>query len=212
MKKIALLLVVLILAISVSGFCACSIDEDEVLKEVSVKQYYEFNSFNSIQYSYFEVTNNSKYDLEITVNVEFYNDDNQMVGTDSQTQAIVESGQTTLFDFYAGLLMTSTRAEYELSVKKAGKVEPVCSDFGYEIVENGLGATVTITNNGDKDIEYFDGIMLFFKDGKLVDSFSENYYDLLKPGKSLTTEYVTFEDFDSYKFFLVIDYEEVEEL
>lgn len=97
---------------------------------------------------------------------------------------------------------------YELIIETSPSefTESVIQDLSYECIEfEGDGLECTVTNNSSKTAEFVDGYALFFKDGKFVDYdfdfFSDDNWEL-KAGESIKRELYSWEEFDSYEFYM----------
>lgn len=175
-------------------------DESAVISQLEVTEYSLKSS--GWYYAFMVIKNNSAFDLDISVNINFYNDEGNIVGADSDNQSAFGAGTEIILYFMPDEDFAST--EYELSVEQEEWYECAVSDLTYESTPAKDKEIVSVTNNGDAPIEYVKGCALFFNGENVVDYddvfFDDNDYEL-KPGKTITKELACYEEYDSVKFF-----------
>lgn len=180
---------------------AVDFDEESVKKQLKVNTYSYSNDFWN--YGFIEITNNSKYDLDISADVKFYDASGALIGAESDSEEAFQQGTSILFAFSPDEEFETI--EYELSVKEVEYYECVVKDLSYESVTAKEKEIVTVTNNGTEAAEFVEGAMLFFNGDEVVDYDCTYFTDddsELKAGKSITEEMDCYEKYDSYKFYL----------
>lgn len=175
-------------------------DEEAVLKQLTAQTYsYSNNYWN---YGFVEVTNNSAFDLDISVSAKFYDASGNLVGANDRSENAFQQGTSILFYFMPDEKFATI--EYELSVDEEEYYECVVKDLSYESVTAKEKEIVTVTNNGTEAAEFVEGTMLFFNGDNVV-GFEQHYFtdddSELKPGKSITKEMSCYEKYDSYKIY-----------
>lgn len=176
-------------------------DEDKVVSQLQVTEYSLKTDFWN--YSFFEIKNNSEYNIEITVNVKYYNSADELIGAKNSSVSAVGSGQTILMYFMPD--EDFVRTEYDISVDEDDWFESAVSDLSYEVVTAKDKEIVSVTNNGEEPADFVQVSMLFFKNGKVVDfgwTYCVDDDSEIKPGKTITKEIYVYEAYDSYKVYL----------
>lgn len=172
---------------------------DEVISQLKVTEYtYTGYWF----YDFLVIENTSNFDIEVTVDVKFYNKDNQLIGAKSASQDAFEKGTKIVLDFTSD--EEFARIEYELSAKEETYFDCVVSDLSYESVSAKSKEIVSVTNNGSTPARGVTGYILFFSGDTVVgfDSYSFRDNDSeLKPGKTITRELNCYEYYDSIQIF-----------
>lgn len=176
-------------------------DSESVLKQLKITEYHFKNDYWN--FACLEIKNDSPYNLNISANVNFYDEDKNLIGAKDDEQGAVESGYSTILYFMPD--EDYSDMEYELNVSEEEYFECVQSNLSYKATEAEDKVIVSVTNNGDKAAEFVKAYVLFFKGDSPV-GFSSNYVmdddDELKPGKTISQEMDCYEEFDSYKVFL----------
>ncbi|MGI5935551.1 MAG: hypothetical protein ACOX7I_01925 [Oscillospiraceae bacterium] len=148
--------------------------------------------------------NNSEFDLTVSVNIDFFDENGSIIGTDSETQYAFEAGTETIFVFIPDEKFE--KMEYELDVEKEEWFETVVSDLSYEVFEAENKVILAVTNNGEKAAEFVEGHVLFFN-GEIPVGHDYHYFidndSELKPGKTIKQEMTCYEDFDNVKVYLM---------
>lgn len=172
-------------------------DESKVLSQLQVTTYTMDTLFS--HYAFVEVTNNSEYDLKISVDLKYYNAAGNLVGADSRSENAIQSGTSVLF--YTMPDEDFASIEYELSASEEDFYECVVNNLSYTSVTASNKEIVTITNNGTKPAKFVECYMLFFNGNQVV-GFDHNYFtdedSEIKPGQSITKELDCYESYDSY--------------
>ena len=175
-------------------------DAAAVESQLEVKQYgFKSGIWN---YAFLEITNNSDFDLDITANANFYDENGQLVGAKTTNEGPVEHGTTAILYFMPDEDYATMK--YDLELSEDEYYEGVVSDLSYETTEAENKVILSVTNNGTESAEFVEACMLFYKGDELVD-FERNYVtdsdNEIKPGKTLNQEMSCYENFDSYKVF-----------
>ena len=172
----------------------------DVLALLKVTEYSYSSDF--WHYSFLVIENTSDFNIEVSADVKFYNDANELIGAKSAEQEAFEKGTKIVLYFMPDEKFS--RMEYELSVSEEDYYECVVSDLSYETVSAKNKEIVSVTNNGNEAAEFVEGYALFFKGDKVV-GFDSTYFvdddSELKSGKTITKEIDCYEDYDSVQFF-----------
>ena len=184
-----------------SSSTAVVFDEEKVLSQLEVSEYSYKNDY--FRFHFITIKNNSDFDLEISANVKYYNNENALVGAKSQSQVAFGKGTETVLAFMPDEEYSST--VYELSVSEEEWFECAVTDLTYESVPAQKKEIVSITNNGTQPADFVEVYALFFNGDVLVDH-SRGYFtdddNEIKPGKTITEELDCQEVYDSVKFYI----------
>lgn len=174
-------------------------DEETVISQLETRELH----YNDIwDHDFLIVKNNSEFDLDLSLNVLYYDENNQIIGTTSREQKAVESGYPIVFwfmpdDKYA-------RVEYILSAEEDDWYEPVLSDLSYEANITDSKVILSVTNSGDEPADFVEGTVIFFSNGNPV-GFDWTYFtdndSELKPGNTIIKELNCYDSFDSYEVY-----------
>jgi len=182
-------------------FSAKDFDVNSVLSQISVEEYSYDTDF--WHYAFLVLKNNSEFNLRITANVDFFDENGLIIGTDDTTIEAFEAGTETIMYFMPDEKFT--KMEYEIDVKEEDWYECVVSDLSYEVSKAKDKIILSVTNNGEEAARFVKGYVLFLKDGVIV-GFDQNYFtdddSEIKPGKTIKEEMHCYEDFDSVKVYL----------
>lgn len=176
-------------------------NEKTVLSQISVEEYaYNTKYWN---YAFLVFKNNSEFDLDISVNVDFFDKNGALIGAKDGSQEAFGAGTETILYFMPDEKFE--KLEYEISVAEEKWYECVVSDLSYEVTEAKDKIILAVTNNAEKASEFVEGNVLFFK-GKTVVGFDHTYFtddsNEIKPGKTIKKELDCYEKFDSVKIYL----------
>lgn len=176
-------------------------DEEKALSQLQVNTYKRTSK--PWYYAFVEIINNSEYDLEISVDLKYYDASGALIGADHRSENAVQSGTSVLI--YTMPDEDFEKIEYEVSVSEEDYYDCVVKDLSFESVSAKNKEIVTIKNNGNKVADFVECSILFFKGDEVV-GFDQNYFtdddSELKPGKSKTVEMDCYEEYDSYKYYL----------
>lgn len=165
--------------------------EDELSKQVQVKEYVMENSFGD-SYYLLVVKNNSERTISLEVNSIAKDSEGKTVGAASSSGEAIGSGHEVCLMNYFESVKSDSTFEYTISVKEDEYYESVLDDLGHEDSDTGEKVIVTCTNNGDKAAQFVEGTVLFFSGDKLV-GYETNYLtdddSELKPGASIAKEF-----------------------
>lgn len=181
-------------------------DEDELSKQVQVKEYVMENSFGD-SYYLLVVKNNSDRTISLEVNSIAKDSEGKTVGAASSSGEAIGSGHEVCLMNYFESVKSDSTFEYTMSVKEDDYYESVLGDLTHEDSDTGEKVIVTCTNNGDKVAEFVEGAVLFFLGDKLV-GYETNYLtdddSELKPGASIAKEFEFYgeEDYDRFEVYL----------
>lgn len=176
-------------------------DADEVLSLLNITEYSCKNSW--WPYYFLVIENTSNYNLEVSADVRFYNEANQLIGAKSAEQEAFEKNTKTLLYFSCD--EDFANVEYILSVDEEKNYECVVSELSYETTSAKDKEIVSVTNNGNEAADFVKLYALFFDGDRVVD-FQQTYFVDdgfgLEAGKTITKEIHCFEEYDSVQFFL----------
>ena len=168
-----------------------------------VKEYTMSNSWYT--YHFMVIRNNSKATVELSTSTMAYSKDGKVLGLSEKSEEAIGSGCEVLiyetFDKNSEIHSFST----EFDVSKENYYLSVIQDLSYEEIAIDDGAIFKVTNNGEKSAEFVQGYALFIKDGIVVDYESAYFTDNdseIKPGKSVSKQLDTNEEFDTIEFYL----------
>ena len=173
---------------------------DEVLPLLNVTEY--SYSSNYWHYAFLVIENTSDFNIEVSADVKFYNESNELIGAKSAEESAFEKGTKIVLYFMPDEKFA--KMEYELTVSEEDYYDCVVSELSYETVPAKDKEIVSVTNNGSEAAEFVQGSALFFKGDKVV-GFEQTYFvdddSELKPGKTVTKEMDCYEEYDSVQFF-----------
>lgn len=175
-------------------------DADAISKELKVKQY-KYEEYNTT-YTAFVIENPTNYDLDINVEVKFYNKDGSIVAAKDGSIPAVERKSNTFIWFHSD---SYDNLDYKITVAEETYFRCVTSSLTYNSVKSKDKEIVSLTNNGDFDAKFVEGYALFFKNNKLVD-ISFDYFEndgVLKPKQTITKELECSGEYDSVQFYFV---------
>lgn len=177
-------------------------DGEKALSQLDVQSYDYQTRWST--YVFLTIKNNSDYNLSISADVSFYDEDGNLVGAKSDSQEAVESGYETILYFTTDD-ENATSIECQYSIKEENRFECVLSDLSYDVSETKDKVILSVTNNGNEPAEFVEASVLFFNGDSVVD-FRQSYINddnfEIKPGKTVKKEIKSHEAFDSYKIFL----------
>jgi len=164
-------------------------------------QEYSFADYST--FAFLVLKNNSEFTLKVSANIDFFDENGSIIGTDSDTQYAFEPGSETIMVFMPDEKIA--KMEYELDVEEEDRYEGVVSDLSYEVFEAKNKVILAVTNNGEKAAKFVEGHALFFK-GETPVGYDYHYFtdddSELKPRKTIKQEMLCYEDFDSVKIYL----------
>jgi len=126
-------------------------------------------------YYFLTVENTSVYDLDITANITFYNDDD-IVGVETRTVNTVASGQESAVWTMPDEQYTRTSVSFEVS--QCSFCKPATEDFEYEVLSQTTSKLILKgKNKSDSTINSVSAEVLFFKEGQIVGHDSVYFVD-----------------------------------
>ena len=149
------------------------------------------------------LTNESGSDCNVTINVDFFGADGNIVGTTSGYIDAFQNGTTVAESFYCD--DPFEKYEYSVSASDLSYYIPVDKDLSVEVSKATNKAIVSVTNNGTQIAKYPQYYAFFYKDGKLVYDnwgYCDDADSELKPGATERDEASCYEDFDDVKVFV----------
>ena len=151
-------------------------------------------------------TNNSDENLYLEANVVFKNSIGIPVGAKDFECMVIGPKESCVA--YRYLDSAYDKAEVSISTKSAYYYS---GNKFLELVSNKTeyGAVHTITNNGEVPISYVNVYTVFYKDGVPVDMTTTYIQDIdyeIKPGKSISKDTTTYDEFDSFTTFISSSY------
>ena len=179
---------------------AAAINET-ILKSLSAKEY-SYSDKKGFHY-YLSVTNNSEYDIDLSANVKFYDDNGAIVDIASASQDVIEHGGTILFSFDSKEKCSS--AEYSFATEETDWYVGAQSKLSYEENKNGKNLILSIRNNHSKPVRHAYASVLFFKNEELVGydskSISLDYGYEIKANEEISLKLTCKKEFDDYLVF-----------
>ncbi len=175
-------------------------NEEDVLGLLEITEYSCSNDW--WHYYFLVIKNQSEYTVEISAEVSFYNESDELVGAKSNSEEAVGSGMEILLVFMPD--EAYTRVEYDISVDEDEYYECVVQDLTYESTSAQDKEIVSVTNNGTEPADFVEVYALFFNGEQVVDYTSHYFTDddsELKPGKTITKEMDCYEEYTSVCFF-----------
>ena len=149
------------------------------------------------------VENPTTYAVDMDVSVNYYDDTDKIIGTDSYSQYAIDGGKKALFVFYPD--DPFSKVQYKITVKEPQWYIPASNDIEYEVSEVDEKIVLTVKNTSDRDLDSVDASVLFFKDGKVVGNDYAYFLDSdykFKAGDEMSKEMNNYGEFDSYELFL----------
>lgn len=163
---------------------------------------YKFKEYDEWQY-FIIIKNTSDYNLDITTYANFYNESGKLVGVNSSNISTLEKGYETMVNFYQD--KDCLYAKYNFEIYKSNYTKPVQSILSYKVSELSDKVILSVTNNGEENLDFVCADILFFKGDKIVGNdftyFTDRDYEL-KTGKTLHKELYCYGSYDSYLVFL----------
>lgn len=151
------------------------------------------------------IKNNTGETLDVSTSSLAYDEAGTMVAATDSYQDAVGSGCTTIIREYYDTEAMIGSYETTINSSPSEYYASVLQDLSYVQNDISSGAVFQVTNNGQEPAEYVEGYALFFLDGKLVDYYSTYFTDddgELKPGKTISKQMDSYEDFDAVEFYL----------
>ncbi len=176
-------------------------DEGAVIQQLNTKVYQYVNSIK-IAKIFLVVENTSQYNLDLSVNVSGRNAEGGMVGAKQAEINAVSAGATVVFS--VSMDEVPSEISYEFSAKQEEWFDSVIQNITYTSESAKDKEIVSVTNEGDKAIEFVEGTILFFSNGELVGSDNTYFIDNdseLKPGKTIIKEMNAREPYDAYEIY-----------
>lgn len=148
------------------------------------------------------VTNPMTEALQIRANVNFYDEDGILLGSDYGLTSICAPGDSYVIS--CGIGSPFTDYSYTLSTETNEYLISAPDDLLIDYVTLDDRVIVTGSNVGDAALDNADVTVLYYQGDRLVDWQSTYFCDLdyeLKPGKSRTVQLLSYCDFDSVRIF-----------
>ncbi len=176
-------------------------NEDLVLEQLEIVQY-EYTNMIKTPWVFLSIKNNSEYDLNISVDLRTFDENNSIIGAKNEEESAFESGTEIAIGF--ALDESYSSMEYDIAVAEEDYFECAVSDLSYETNSAEEKEIVSVTNNGENAIEAVECTILFFNGSVLVDHDTAYFIDddfELKSGKTIIKELDCSEPYDSIKVF-----------
>lgn len=185
-----------------TSFDSETLDQEDVFEDEDFKAYFYEDSLGS-PWMFFEVKNNSDYDLNLVMKLTTYDKNGSILNAKTGYRAAFEQDTVTLIPF---LLDEMPEAyEYELVLEEEVTFNCVISDLEVEYHSSGGQEIVSITNTGRHNAMYVDAMVLFMKDGEVVYYRSQYFADddlELKAHETITQEFKCYQEYDEIKVYL----------
>ncbi len=181
---------------NVSAFDAQAIADNLNIVDYSTSDDYS-------RHYYLVIENTSDYDINLDVSVNYYDESEKLIGTDTNSASAVSVGNKAILAFWPD--ENTSSVQYKVTVSMCDYYKPVPDDVTYEVSETDEKIIVTAKNVSDETIDSVEGSALFFKDGNVVgyDSayFTDSDYEL-KAGDEISKELNCYSPYDSYEFYI----------
>lgn len=169
---------------------------DEITKELKVTEY-EYSSLGVYFYDCFEIENPTEYDLNLNIDVKFYDKNNNLVGFASDSKSCFERGTTVFIKCQND--EEYDHSEYTITVSPAlDWYSPATSKISYEVSETSSKLIISAYNNSDKEIDASADVLFFNSKGELVDTNRVIYF-YIDAGATEIKESRKYKDVKSYK-------------
>lgn len=176
-------------------------DEETVIAQLEVTSYQYVSSIKT-PWLFIVIKNNSDFDLDISIDLKTYDTQGNINGAKSKSQEAFENNTETIIAFMLDEKPASF--DYEISAEEEDWYECVVSDLSFETISAKDKEIVSVTNNADKAAEFVECTILFFMGDEVVD-YERTYVvdddSEIKPGKTITKELKSYEDYDSFKIY-----------
>ena len=179
--------------------------KEEEIEEIEIVKEYTYSDGFWYTYHFVIVKNVGNVPLELKTDTLAYGKDGSIVSVDSGKVDIVDPGCTTI---YVEAFETQDEiAKYETTTEldRPFFYKHGTADLSYTINDIKNGKIIQVTNNGTEPIEFVKGYLLYFNNGDIV-GWEDKYFTdddhEIKPGKTITNQYTTYDDFDSVEFYL----------
>lgn len=125
--------------------------------------------------------NNNNVTVDMKIEVEFYNADGSIAGSDSEDLTAVGPNAEVAVDMYS---TPKSFDNYKIYID-AEETDEISYYDKIELVHNksGKNVAVQVKNNSEDTIEYIKVSVVFYKDDKIV-GFEDNIQSDIKPGRS----------------------------
>ena len=177
-------------------------DEELIKKQIEVSGCSERGNYSNRYYPI--VKNNSDFQLDITVEVKFYDATGKLVGVQSANFYSLKKEERDIKTLFPDEDYSSV--EYSISVEKSQYRESARSQISYSISALPKKAIITATNDGPKTVQSAEAIIVFYNGSEVVDVGSSYLYNgntfELKAGESVSKEIRIFEEYTSYDVFI----------
>lgn len=178
-----------------------SFDAAAVAKAIEVKGESYESTFSN--YLILLLTNNSDFDCQIDVSIDLYNQNGEIVGTESETIEAFAKGTTVALT----VMCDDKFAKYEYNIEASELKYYHCVDqnLACDVSTASKKAIISVTNNGNESAQFVQYTAIFYKDGTVVShnwGYATDNDSEIKPGKTVKDEASCYEDFDSVKVYL----------
>ena len=149
------------------------------------------------------LTNESGAACDLSINVDFFDKNGNIVGTTSGYVDAFDNGTTVVTNYYCD--DPFAKYEYSVAASETDYYLPVDKDLKVEVSKATNKAIVSITNNGKIAAKYPQYYAFFYKDGKLVYDnwgYCDDADSEIKPGATERDEASCYEEFDDVKVFV----------
>jgi len=151
------------------------------------------------------IKNNGNSTVDVSTSVLAYSEDGELVSSADGSFDALGAGCTSLMYEAFETDKEISYYEAEMSVSESKYYKSVIEDLTY--VQNDIdnGAIFQVTNNGEDAAEFVEGFVLYFMGDELVGHESKYFVDddsELKPGKTISEQFTSYEDFDRIEFYL----------
>lgn len=176
---------------------------EEVIEKLKTNEFSYLGTWS--HYHFIEIENTSVFDVDLTIKVKYYDEDNGLIGIGSMSGNIQAGGTALLCDMPDDEYAT-TILEYE--VKECSYTTPMQSELSCEVIKKSDKLIVSVTNTSEVAAQFVEAQVLFYNGDRLVDYSSTYIMDSdceIKAGKECTEEinfYAYGETFDNYRIYI----------
>lgn len=178
---------------------------DSVTNALSINDWIYDSGFGST-YHIFEITNNSPYTLNISINETAKDSGGSAIGANSTSQEDIPSGQTVFIISYFSNVDNAKSFDTSIQTKQEEYYIPVIQNVTLETTDLGDKVLIKATNNGGDVAEFVEAKAVFFLNNQVVDYGSVYLVDSdyeLKPGATLS-EQIDYYNFDGVPYDSVV--------
>lgn len=168
----------------------------------------EYNLADSIGWytrHFIVIQNNSNETVDVSTSSLAYDKEGNLLGAADGSFDALGAGCTSVLYEAFEVEGEVDHYETEFNFSKSKYYKSVIQDLEYEQNDLENGAVFKVTNKGEDAAEFVEGYAMFFLGDELVGYESTYFTDddhEIKPGKTISKQMTSYNDFDSIKFYL----------